>query len=130
MCVSRRVIVFSTLLFPLKWLGKRLAEWGMGVGRVTGEVSSAEERIDLLSRFKSADDPMNVIMLSNVGDAALDMPDANVIIQISSQGGGRRQEAQRLGRILRPKSTRVEKDKQARPVLLLLCTRITTCLLL
>jgi DNA excision repair protein ERCC-3 len=38
-----------------------------------------------------------------VGDNSFDLPDANVLIQISAHGGSRRQEAQRLGRILRPK---------------------------
>ena len=42
-------------------------------------------------------------MMSKVGDTSLDLPNANVIIQISSHFGSRRQEAQRLGRILRPK---------------------------
>jgi DNA excision repair protein ERCC-3 len=41
--------------------------------------------------------------MSKVGDTSLDLPNANVIIQISSHFGSRRQEAQRLGRILRPK---------------------------
>lgn len=43
------------------------------------------------------------MFLSSVGDLALDVPDCNVIIQISSHFGARRQEAQRLGRILRKK---------------------------
>jgi superfamily II DNA or RNA helicase len=38
-----------------------------------------------------------------VGDNSIDIPEANVIIQISSHAGSRRQEAQRLGRILRAK---------------------------
>jgi superfamily II DNA or RNA helicase len=38
-----------------------------------------------------------------VGDTSLDIPEANVLIQISSHGASRRQEAQRLGRILRAK---------------------------
>ncbi len=38
-----------------------------------------------------------------MGDTSFDLPEANVIIQISSHGGSRRQEAQRLGRILRAK---------------------------
>ena len=40
---------------------------------------------------------------SQVGDNSIDIPEANVIIQISSHAGSRRQEAQRLGRILRAK---------------------------
>ena len=46
---------------------------------------------------------INTLMMSKVGDTSLDLPNANVIIQISSHFGSRRQEAQRLGRILRPK---------------------------
>lgn len=40
---------------------------------------------------------------SQVGDTSFDLPEANVLIQISSHGGSRRQEAQRLGRVLRAK---------------------------
>ena len=42
-------------------------------------------------------------MLFQVSDNSFDIPEANVLIQISSHGGSRRQEAQRLGRILRAK---------------------------
>lgn len=42
-------------------------------------------------------------MQFQVGDNSIDIPEANVIIQISSHAGSRRQEAQRLGRILRAK---------------------------
>lgn len=42
-------------------------------------------------------------LYSQVGDNSIDIPEANVIIQISSHAGSRRQEAQRLGRILRAK---------------------------
>jgi DNA excision repair protein ERCC-3 len=46
---------------------------------------------------------VNTVFLSKVGDNSIDIPEANVIIQISSHAGSRRQEAQRLGRILRAK---------------------------
>ena len=46
---------------------------------------------------------MNTLFLSKVGDNSIDIPEANVLIQISSHAGSRRQEAQRLGRILRAK---------------------------
>lgn len=48
--------------------------------------------------------PINTLIISQVGDVAIDLPEANIIIQISSHFGSRRQETQRLGRILRPKS--------------------------
>ena len=43
-------------------------------------------------------------MLSKVGNFAIDLPDANVLVQISGTMGSRQEEAQRLGRILRPKA--------------------------
>ena len=46
---------------------------------------------------------INTVFLSKVGDNSIDIPEANVLIQISSHAGSRRQEAQRLGRILRAK---------------------------
>jgi DNA excision repair protein ERCC-3 len=42
-------------------------------------------------------------MVSKVGNFAIDLPDANVLVQISGTFGSRQEEAQRLGRILRPK---------------------------
>lgn len=51
-------------------------------------------------------------MLKKIADNSFDLPDANVLIQISSHGASRRQEAQRLGRILRAKKTgRVKPDE-------------------
>ncbi|XVE64808.1 hypothetical protein DITRI_Ditri07aG0131700 [Diplodiscus trichospermus] len=60
------------------------------------------ERTKVLQAFKTSHD-VNTIFLSKVGDNSIDIPEANVIIQISSHAGSRRQEAQRLGRILRAK---------------------------
>lgn len=50
---------------------------------------------------------VNTVFLSKVGDNSLDIPEANCLIQISSHAGSRRQEAQRLGRILRAKKSRM-----------------------
>lgn len=49
---------------------------------------------------------VNTIFLSKVGDNSIDVPEANVLLQISSHAGSRRQEAQRLGRILRAKGVK------------------------
>jgi DNA excision repair protein ERCC-3 len=46
-----------------------------------------------------------MLILSKVGNFAIDLPDANVAIQISGSFGSRQEEAQRLGRILRPKKS-------------------------
>jgi DNA excision repair protein ERCC-3 len=61
-----------------------------------------KERREFIHEFRT-NPKLNVIGLSKVGDTALDIPEANVIIQVASHFGARRQEAQRLGRILRPK---------------------------
>ena len=65
-------------------------------------IVSLEERILMLDKFKGTS-KINTIMLSRLGDTAIDLPTANVVIQISSHFGSKRQEAQRLGRIMRPK---------------------------
>lgn len=49
------------------------------------------------------DGTIKTLVLSKVGNFAIDLPDANVAIQISGSFGSRQEEAQRLGRILRPK---------------------------
>ena len=45
-----------------------------------------------------------MLVVSKVGNFAVDLPDANVLIQVSGTFGSRQEEAQRLGRILRPKA--------------------------
>lgn len=60
------------------------------------------ERMAILQEFK-CNPNVNTIFLSKVGDTSIDLPEATCLIQISSHYGSRRQEAQRLGRILRAK---------------------------
>lgn len=64
--------------------------------------TSEAERTNLLQYFQHSSG-VNAIILTRVGDVALDLPCASVVIQVSGLGASRRQEAQRLGRILRPK---------------------------
>lgn len=61
-----------------------------------------EEREELYERFKQGAVP--VLVVSKVANFAVDLPDASVAIQISGSFGSRQEEAQRLGRILRPKA--------------------------
>jgi DNA excision repair protein ERCC-3 len=51
--------------------------------------------------------------VSKIADTSFDLPEANVLIQVSSHGGSRRQEAQRLGRILRPKKGALAEEYNA-----------------
>lgn len=65
--------------------------------------TSHEERSRILNHFRANHPQFQTIFLSKVGDTSLDLPEATCLIQISSQFGSRRQEAQRMGRILRAK---------------------------
>ena len=67
---------------------------------ITGKTSN-DERIRLYSEFKKG--MIKILIVSKVANFAIDLPDANVAIQISGAFGSRQEEAQRLGRILRPK---------------------------
>lgn len=59
------------------------------------------EREDLYGRFKEGS--LKTLVVSKVANFSVDLPDANVAIQVSGTFGSRQEEAQRLGRILRPK---------------------------
>jgi DNA excision repair protein ERCC-3 len=61
-----------------------------------------DERIALYNRFREGE--IRRLVVSKVGNFAVDLPDASVIIQLSGTFGSRQEEAQRLGRVLRPKS--------------------------
>jgi DNA excision repair protein ERCC-3 len=62
-----------------------------------------KERAEIMKSYK-ANQGFAVILLSKVGDVAIDLPDACVVIQVSGLYGSRMQETQRLGRILRAKA--------------------------
>ena len=67
---------------------------------ITGKTPNPE-REQIYSDFKAG--KIRVIVVSKVANFAIDLPDASVAIQISGTFGSRQEEAQRLGRILRPK---------------------------
>jgi len=92
-----KIIVFSDLVYSLKLYAEMLKK-----PLIYGETPE-RERQAILGTFR-ASDMIRTICISKVGDTSIDLPEANVIIQVSSHFGSRRQEAQRLGRILRPKS--------------------------
>ena len=62
------------------------------------------ERDCILSWFKNSDE-VNTMFISRIGDSALDIPETNVIIQLSSLFGSQRTEVQRIGRIQRLKAS-------------------------
>ena len=92
-----KVIIFSDNVFALREYARRLNRpW------IDGDVKQ-NERMRVLLQFKTGG-AFSTVLISKVGDTSIDLPEANVIIQIASHFGARRQEAQRLGRILRPKA--------------------------
>eukprot|EP00127_Corallochytrium_limacisporum_P000580 Clim_evm7s20 gene=Clim_evmTU7s20 len=91
-----KIIVFSDNIFGLERYARKLDK-----PYIYGKTSNGE-RLNLLQQFQH-NPKLNCIFMSKIGDNSFDLPDANVLIQISSHYGSRRQEAQRLGRILRPK---------------------------
>jgi DNA excision repair protein ERCC-3 len=68
---------------------------------ITGKTNNAE-RQRLYNLFREGE--IKCLVVSKVANFALDLPDANVAIQVSGTFGSRQEEAQRLGRILRPKT--------------------------
>ncbi|MDQ6991974.1 MAG: helicase-associated domain-containing protein [Mariprofundus sp.] len=68
---------------------------------ITGRMNSAE-RERLYDAFRAGD--LRLLVVSKVANYAIDLPDASIAIQISGAFGSRQEEAQRLGRILRPKA--------------------------
>ncbi len=92
---DQRVIVIGQYLTQLKQLSKRF-----GLPLITGSTPN-DERETLYNQFRRGD--VRHLVLSKVGNFAIDLPDANVLIQVSGTFGSRQEEAQRLGRVLRPK---------------------------
>jgi DNA excision repair protein ERCC-3 len=90
------VLIIGQYLKQLRLLQKKF-----GLPLITGSTPNAD-REDLYDRFRRGQ--VRHLILSKVGNFALDLPDANVLIQVSGTFGSRQEEAQRLGRILRPKS--------------------------
>lgn len=91
-----KIIVFSDNVYALQAYAKKLVKpW------IDGSTPQSE-RMRVLNHFQH-NPSVNTIFLSKVGDTSIDLPEATCLIQISSHFGSRRQEAQRLGRILRAK---------------------------
>ena len=90
-----RILVMAMYVDQIKGLADAL---DMPV--LTG-TSSQKRRDTLFQAFR--DGEIRCLAVSKIGSLAIDLPDANVAVQISGTFGSRQEEAQRLGRILRPK---------------------------
>lgn len=91
-----RVLIIGQYIDQLQSLSEYLQ-----IPLITGKTPN-KERDRLYGAFR--DGSLKNLMVSKVGNFAIDLPDANVLIQISGTFGSRQEEAQRLGRVLRPKS--------------------------
>ena len=91
-----RVLVIGQYLKQLRRIAERF-----DIPLITGQTPNAE-REELYDKFRRGE--IRRLVLSKVGNFAIDLPDANVMIQVSGTFGCRQEEAQRLGRILRPKA--------------------------
>ena len=96
--IDDSILVIGQYISQLEYVAK----W-LDVPLITGKTKNAE-REQLYDDFRSK--KIRVLVVSKVANFAVDLPDANVMIQISGSFGSRQEEAQRLGRILRPKQRR------------------------
>ncbi|MDQ6840518.1 MAG: DEAD/DEAH box helicase [Actinomycetota bacterium] len=88
-------LVIGQYLDQLDELGRRL-----GAPVVTGKTPT-RERERLYDAFRKGEEP--VLVVSKVANFSVDLPEASVAVQVSGAFGSRQEEAQRLGRLLRPK---------------------------
>jgi DNA excision repair protein ERCC-3 len=96
--VDDNVLIIGTYLDQLTEIARDLK-----APLITGQTPQRERDL-LFGKFRRGE--IKRLVVSKVANFAIDLPDANVAIQISGSFGSRQEEAQRLGRILRPK----EKD--------------------
>ena len=90
-----KILVIGQYLDQLSHISKML-----NVPIITGRTPN-EERDRIYADFRSG--KIRVLVVSKVANFAIDLPDASLAIQVSGTFGSRQEEAQRLGRILRPK---------------------------
>ncbi|MEA2589523.1 MAG: excision repair protein [Actinomycetota bacterium] len=93
---SDRVLVIGQYLDQLDDVAAALS-----APLITGKTPTAE-REKLYAAFREGS--IRLLVVSKVANFSIDLPEANVAIQISGTFGSRQEEAQRLGRILRPKA--------------------------
>ena len=93
---GEQILVIGQYLDQLEDLGNRL-----DAPVITGS-TTVNQREQLFERFRSGELP--VLVVSKVANFSIDLPEAAVAIQVSGSFGSRQEEAQRLGRLLRPKA--------------------------
>ena len=94
---GERILVIGQYLDQIDELAEAL-----GAPKLTGSTPIAE-REELYQAFREGD--LYVLVVSKVANFSVDLPEASVAIQVSGSFGSRQEEAQRLGRLLRPKQS-------------------------
>lgn len=94
--VDDRVLVIGQYLDQLRDLATRF-----DAPLITGQTAQAV-RAERFAAFRDGD--LRLLVVSKIANFALDLPEANVAVQVSGTFGSRQEEAQRLGRLLRPKA--------------------------
>lgn len=92
---ENQILIIGQYLSQLEAIAKEI-----NAPLITGKNTNAEREL-LYDSFRKGE--INVLVVSKVANFAIDLPDASVAIQVSGVFGSRQEEAQRLGRILRPK---------------------------
>jgi DNA excision repair protein ERCC-3 len=90
-----RVLIMGEYLSQVEAIAREI-----GAPLITGKTPQ-QQRESIYASFRRKE--LHCLVLSKVGNFAIDLPDADVLIQVSGAFGSRQEEAQRLGRILRPK---------------------------
>ncbi len=94
---GERILVIGQYLDQLETLATTL-----GAPSITG-ATPVDEREELYRRFREGE--VSLLVVSKVANFSIDLPEASVAIQVSGTFGSRQEEAQRLGRLLRPKES-------------------------
>ncbi|MCM1322319.1 MAG: DEAD/DEAH box helicase [Bacteroides sp.] len=90
-----KILIIGQYLKQLQSIAKQL-----DIPLITGKTQNSERDI-IYQKFR--DGEIRILAVSKIANFAIDLPDASMAIQISGTFGSRQEEAQRLGRILRPK---------------------------
>ncbi|GGE83657.1 DNA repair helicase XPB [Mycetocola zhadangensis] len=94
---GERILVIGQYLDQIDELAEEL-----GAPKLTGS-TPVDERERLFQAFRLGE--ITVLVVSKVANFSVDLPEATVAIQVSGSFGSRQEEAQRLGRLLRPKES-------------------------
>ncbi|MFB2582464.1 DNA repair helicase XPB [Herbiconiux sp. P15] len=94
---GERILVIGQYLDQLEELSRSL-----GAPQITG-ATPVPERERLFQAFRDGEE--KILVVSKVANFSIDLPEASVAIQVSGSFGSRQEEAQRLGRLLRPKES-------------------------